>query len=426
MRRWGLVAALIGAACGDSETGRSGMRDDCGTLVEGELPIGAISFYEKPDGLDPEMHGAKLAVQEINQAGGIRGRTLGLVVCNETGDPSVDREAMQWLVANHPVGAVVGPSRSVVALGNSEGPGIAELAAKEQVVLISPSATSPMLASMEDDDYVFRTTVSDAVQGLVLARIAQREGFERILVLQAEDDPYTLGIRQRFSTAMEEAGSKAEVTYLEFGASDRPSYLLSAIDDAGATAVLLAAFPEQVVDFLTAAKSHPFRAGMPAWLLPDGLKHEDALPQLVPLAEMTAPIFGTAPANPTGAAYREFARNHRRVLGVEAGTFGAQGYDAVYLIAAAMQLAEDPTRGSELRDALHMTQPGSGSAILGPNQWPEIRQVLELEGGFDYRGASGEQDFDAAGDVLSGIAEWAIENGAFTHKRCWTASGERC
>jgi ABC-type branched-subunit amino acid transport system substrate-binding protein len=421
----GLAAAVLGlTGCGKDAGGRAPLDPACREVVAGEVALGALMELE-PDGLSPEQSGLEHAVAEINAAGGLGGQPLGLVLCDDRADPDESLRLLDHLSGDGRIGAVIGPTRSVVALGMDGTYGIAHAAGEQQLVLVSPSATSPGLAQVADDGYVFRTTVSDAVQGAVLARVARERGLARVFVLETEGDPYTRGIREEFVRAFEADGGSA--AFRAFSASTPAEELLAAVDADGAEAVLVSAFPEESAGLLAAAPAYAWSGARPAtWLVPEGMKVDEALPALRGLAATGVEVVGTNPSLPRSAAYRAFAASHRDHHGEEPPVFAANAYDAVYLVAAAMLLAEDPTSGPAIRDALPHTQRGQGSAALGPTQWPQIQQACLAEGGFDLVGASGDLELDANGDVLSNIDEWTIENESFTFKRCWTPAGDGC
>ena len=53
----------------------------------------------------------------------------------------------------------------------------------KETLLISGASTAPSITVLEDGDFVFRTTPSDASQGVILARLAREQGFNRIGVM---------------------------------------------------------------------------------------------------------------------------------------------------------------------------------------------------------------------------------------------------
>jgi branched-chain amino acid transport system substrate-binding protein len=73
------------------------------------------------------------------------------------------------------------------------------------MVMISPSATSPALSTVEDNGLFFRTAPSDARQGVVMSRIIMERGFESVAVTYTNND-YGKGLADSFAAAFEEMG----------------------------------------------------------------------------------------------------------------------------------------------------------------------------------------------------------------------------
>ena len=396
--------------------------------MAGDVTLGGLMTRTGTTDVDDHMErGALLAIDEINAAGGIDGLAVGYVSCDTEADATASAARVREL-AQLGAPAVIGPSRSALALGVEGGTGAARAAIDAQVLLIL--AVGHLAGARRARRRRLRVPHRGVGLGPGPGPCAHRRarGLSRVLVLQLGGDPYTLGIREQFVAAFSASRGDDAAPFLSFDpvAPGGAAELLAAIDAADADGVLLASFPDEAQALVLAAADHDWGGAPPLWLMPDGMRSDAALSALETLVSAGVRVVGTQPATPVGAAYRAFARNHRLVFGASPEAFSAHAYDAVYLAAAAMLLASDPTDGAALRDAIRLTQPGSGSAMLGTAQWAEMRRAARVEGGFDYLGAAGEEDFDVQGDVMSGIEEWAIENSTFTHKRCWSPSGDAC
>ena len=71
------------------------------------------------------------------------------------------------------VHAIVGPSSSANSLMVVE-----QVTGPAGIPIVSPSATSPTLTAVEDNDFFFRTTLSDSAQGPVLAQVTREQGYD--------------------------------------------------------------------------------------------------------------------------------------------------------------------------------------------------------------------------------------------------------
>src|SRR5690606_6335811 len=65
------------------------------------------------------------------------------------------------------------------------------------VVMISPSATAPVLTTLEDNDLMFRTTPSDAFQGVKLADLLTSKGITDVALTYVNND-YGKGLADVF------------------------------------------------------------------------------------------------------------------------------------------------------------------------------------------------------------------------------------
>ena len=83
---------------------------------------------------------------------------------------------------------------------------------------ISPSATAPAVTDADDDGYLFRTTGSDAVQGVVLARLVKREGHSNVGVIFRDD--WGQGLSEVFA-----ANFSGTATLASYAADGQASYL---------------------------------------------------------------------------------------------------------------------------------------------------------------------------------------------------------
>ena len=190
--RAALLAAVIGllvvaAGCFDTST------EQPATM---SLKLGLLlNFTGSPEASADRKRAFDLAIRHVNEAGGVLGMPVQGVVADATGDPSVAADVALRLVEAEGVHAIVGPNASSAAL-----PVARSVSGALGVPTISPSATSPQLTGVQDNGYFFRTALSDAAQGPVLARVTRERGFDNVgLVYQ--DDAYGRGLADAFQAA---------------------------------------------------------------------------------------------------------------------------------------------------------------------------------------------------------------------------------
>jgi branched-chain amino acid transport system substrate-binding protein len=142
---------------------------------------------------------AELAVEEINTAGGIRGRPLELVIRDDFGDPDSAVAVASALVGEKVV-AVIGHVYSGTTLAAAP----VYNDATDPVVQISPSSSSPDVTNA--GAYTFRVCPSDLAHGAALARYAREQlGLDRGAILYLNDD-YGRGIRRTFAAEFTQRG----------------------------------------------------------------------------------------------------------------------------------------------------------------------------------------------------------------------------
>lgn len=132
--------------------------------------------------------GIELAVQEINQRGGIDGHRLEVIYRDDEADGETAAKIAQEFVANPNVSAVVGHVNS----------GAMVAAAKiyhGQLAAVATTATSPELTGISP--WVFRVISSDSANGIDLARFAARLGAQRAAILY-ENNSYGRGLTDAF------------------------------------------------------------------------------------------------------------------------------------------------------------------------------------------------------------------------------------
>ena len=176
-----IVALSFGfAACGDDDDeGDSGGTGEDVSDASFDLNVGVLS--PQTGGLSAFApagdKAAGIAVEQITAAleeAGADGITIEANIEDSQTEPAAAQSAANKLVSGG-ANCFAGPwsSDETVPVGRS-------VAAREQIPLISPSATSPAISELPDDGYVFRTAPSDALQGQVLADVDGRRGRYRL------------------------------------------------------------------------------------------------------------------------------------------------------------------------------------------------------------------------------------------------------
>ena len=148
----------------------------------------------------PFLQAAELAVNEINAAGGVNGQPIELVQGDSATSPQQAVEEARRLIELEGVSAIVGPAGSGETLPVAE-----SVTGPAGVLEITMSATSPALTIANDNDFLFRTTISDAAQGIVMADLAREQGYDSACVLYV-NNAYGQGLNDAFARAIHRSG----------------------------------------------------------------------------------------------------------------------------------------------------------------------------------------------------------------------------
>ncbi len=390
----GPVAAMPPAAEDDPAAVQIIMSDE-------PLKIGFLADYTGPLAeFGPAIQtGTDLALQQINDAGGVLGHPVQIVIGDTALDPTQATEEARRLIEVEGVHAIVGPLSSSITLAVVE-----SVAADAGIPVISPSATSPQLTIADDNDLLFRSTVSDAAQGPVLAKLAEDGGFGNVGVLYL-NDPYGQGLAEAFASAW--AGNMQMVS-IEDGQSSYLAELQQAADN-DAEALVAIAFPTQAGIFLREALEQGL---FDTFLFVDGTKSQEIIDTIG--AEFLNGTMGTAPSpgpeSPALLVFNEsYIAEHDELSPLP---FIREAYDATVAIAVAAQHAGavDPLA---IRDSLRVIggPPGDPYAIGGEGTGAALTAVA-AGWEIDLEGAATTLDWDEHGDVTTGyIGIWTIEDG---------------
>ncbi len=370
-----------------------------------DVKLGFLGGFTGPiETLVPPIHqGAALAVDQINQQGGILdGRKLVLLQGDSTcADTTAASAAADRMVNSENVTALVGPlcSGETIAAANTA-------AIPGGVVLVSPAATSPALSGLNDNDLVFRTTPSDAYSGEALARLLHGKGHENIAITYVNND-YGKGFADALKGAFEELGGTVAASEAhEDGKADYRAEIGS-LASSGAELLAVLAYVDGsgqtiVRQALESGDFDKFAGG-------DGMIG-DSIVGAVGEGKLDG-FIGTKIGNPVTDGTAIFAEAAKAVNLDPAGSFVAQSYDAAFLLALAIQ-----KKGSDSRDGLSAalrevaTEPGE---VILPGEWEKAVKLLAEGKDINYEGAAGSHEFDENGDVPGVVIETVIEGKGF-------------
>ena len=208
-----------------------------------EVKIGVILGFTGPlETITPAMGaGAELAMKEVTDSGKLLGgATVTSVRADSTCiDAAAATAAAERLVTSDKVNAIMGADCSGVT-----GAILQNVARPNGIVMISPSATSPALSTAEDDGLFFRTSPSDARQGVVMTNIIMDRGFKTVALTYTNND-YGKGLADSFQAAFEAAGGTVTINAAHEDGKADYSAEIGALAAAGGDRLVVAGYVDQ-------------------------------------------------------------------------------------------------------------------------------------------------------------------------------------
>jgi branched-chain amino acid transport system substrate-binding protein len=293
--------------------------------------------------------GVKLAVNEINKAGGVLGRQLELVERDDEAKNERGVQIAQELINKEQVVATLGYINTGVALASQRFYQEAEIPVINNVAtgsIVSKQFMPPEFSA----NYVFRTSANDAIQSAMIAEEAvKRQGFKKPAILADSTNYGQLG-REDLTKALDARGVKpVAVEKFNVGDTDMTAQVLRA-KEAGADVILTYAIGPELAQIANAMAKLGWKVPMiGSWTL------------------SMATFIDTAGANGDGAMMpqtfiqigntpkrKAFIEAYQKAYGVDriaSPVSAAQGYDSVYLLAAAIRQAGSAD-SRKIREAL--------------------------------------------------------------------------
>ena len=338
--------------------------------------------------------GAALAVEQINAAGGINGQPVQLIEGDSGCDGAVALTSLNDVIAQGAQG-VMGAACSSTSLA------ILDTAIAAEVVMVSPSNTSPQFTKIDKKGFYARTAPSDLLQGDVLASLLVEDGVQTVSIISRADS-YGRGLAEATAAAFEAAGGTVKtIVYHATDASEFTSEV-TAVGKGGADAIVGILFPETGCGVLQPA----FEQGLldTPWYMTDGVK-DAGLASLCGLGTALDGFKGTAPGSAAGEAKDAFEAAYAEVSADGSPTFifAPQAYDAVMLMA--ISAAANGVTGPEIASGLVAASSG-GEKCIGVACIALAADGVDV----DYVGASGEIELNAVGDPTAATYDiWTTE-----------------
>lgn len=362
----GTVLAGLAAGCGGGEK----KADTIKVGANLEMTGGSASY-----GISSK-NAIELAFKEINEKGGINGKQLELVVADNKSEAAEATNAMQKLVSQDNVVAVIGPnlSSSVIAasaINNSA-----------KVLDIAPMATNPYVtvdqASGKTKEFNYRTCFIDPFQGTVMAKFATDElGVGNAAILIDNSSDYAKGLAQFFKENFVKEGGAvtAEESYLQKDTDFKAT--LTKIKATNLDFLYVPGYYQEVGLIVKQARELGMNmpiAGGDGW---DSAK----MPEIAGAAALNNTYFSSlySPED-SSDINKNFVAAYEKAYGQKPDVFAALSYDSALLVAEAIKNAgsTEPAKISEAMAKINGFSGVSGSVTFDDKHNP-VKSAVILE-----------------------------------------------
>ena len=367
-----------------------------------DIKMGVILGFTGPiESLTPGMaDSAELAFAEVSESGALLGGAKITAVRADSTcvDAAAATAAAERLITSDNVAGIMGADCSGVttAVANN-------VAVPNGVVMVSPSATSPALTTIDDKGYFFRTAPSDARQGEVLAAVLKDRGISEVAVTYTNND-YGKGFADAFVAAFEAAGGSVSVTTsheegkgdyaAEVGAlaaSGSDTLVVLGYSDGGGRGIIQAS--------LDADSFQQFAVGdgMISQALIDGIS-----------GDLTG-LIGTLPGSDAAGAkmFLDLASSKGKDGD---GPYRAESYDAAALMMLAMQAGGNAERETVAKNLMAVAN-APGTEIF-PGELAKGLKILADGGQVNYQGAT-NVELTEVGEAAGSYKELEVKNNKF-------------
>jgi ABC-type branched-subunit amino acid transport system substrate-binding protein len=300
----------------------------------------------------PQIQAVEMAVNEINENGGVLGNDVTLASGDEAGDATIAAESAQTHISNG-VNAIIGAAASGMSLA------FVDAVTSAGVLQCSASNTALTFTNNDYNGLYFRTAPSDILQGPVLAETVVGDGNTNPAILARADD-YGQGLMDAVVEALQDQGADIaeQITYDPEAASFEAE--VNQVAGSGADSVILISFDEGAQILASMVEQGLGPANMPVYGA-DGVRSND----LAGLVDPNDPgvlegMKGTAPGADESEAEEGtgFLARFQEETGLDDTTYAAEAYDCTVIIALAAEVAGTDDGAAIAAEMVGITEEG--------------------------------------------------------------------
>ncbi|MGE4588164.1 MAG: ABC transporter substrate-binding protein [Acidaminococcaceae bacterium] len=347
-----LSVACIGMLLATALTGCGGSKKGAGDTIKigGNLEMtGGSASYGKS-----AQNGIKLAIDAANAKGGVLGKKIELVVADNKSEAAEATNAMQKLIAQDKVIAVIGPNLSSASIAATS------INTSAKVLAITPMGTNPNVTvdkNGKTKDFMFRACFIDPFQGTVMATFAKDKiKAKNVAILVDNSSDYAKGLAQFFKEAFTKGGGNivAEESYLQKDTDFKAT--LTKIKASNPDMIYVPGYYQEVGMIVKQAREIGLNvpmAGGDGW---DSAK----LPEIASKAALNNTYFSSLYSpDDDSQLNKDFVAAYKKAYNEKPDVFAALAYDSALLVINAIKTA-NTLDTVKIKDAMAKTSGFSG------------------------------------------------------------------
>ncbi|RXV64603.1 branched-chain amino acid ABC transporter substrate-binding protein [Roseovarius sp. A46] len=373
-----------------------------GALAQDPVKIGMMQGFTGPTEslVKPMALGGEMAIKEVSDSGVFLGgrevvSVRGDSTCIDAGAATAAAERLVTSENVHGINGATCSGATTAVLNN--------VVRANGIVMISPSATSPALSTIEDGGYFFRTAPSDARQGQIIADILERRGIGSAALTYTNND-YGKGLADAIQAAYEATGGEiTAVAAHEDGKADY-SAEIGTLASAGGEVLIVAGYLDQGGKGMIQAALDT--GAFSKFVLPDGMVGEALTNHF---GDALDGSIGTNPGtdSPGASMLAELAEG-KDFKGDD--PYVPEAYDASAIMLLAMQAA-DSTDSAVYKDKVFDVANAPGEKIF-PGELAKGLKILAEGGEIDYVGGTALELIEP-GESAGSFRETEVKGGKF-------------
>lgn len=377
------AAALVLGGCDDPKQAAPGGGEGAPAPADKVLKLAAVLPLTGANAsLGQEVaNAARLAVDDWNAAGQIKGYKLEFVAEDDASDPKQAVAAAQRVAADPAVVAVVAHFNSGCLLPASN------IYHGAHLMAITPAATNPEITNQGFPE-IGRVTSHDGVQGKAVGMFIQKKGWKKVAIIH-DKTQYGAGLAEVVEKSVKDSGlSVVGVNGLTVGEKDFKT-LLTTVKATSPDVIFFGGLADEAGFLVRQMKE----LGMNVpFFSDDGVYGKDFLEAAGPASEGAYVSFPSRPFSELKDADR-FFKNYEAKYGTPVQNWGPYGYDAANLLLLGVMYATQDPGPAELRQKV----------------------VANIRKG-DFKGVLGSIKLDEKGDpVDQSFSIYQIQNGQFVY-----------